>query len=130
MKNNKLVTSLSRTANTVGLKIKKHSPELLMLGGVIGVGVSTVLACKATLKVTEVLEGAKETIDVIHQTVEIKDIEAEDGTIVTYTKEDATKDLAKVYISTGAELFKLYGPAVAFGTFGLTCFFSSCFSIS
>ena len=124
MKNN-LVTSLTRTVNTVGLKIKKHSPELLMIGGIVGVGVTTVMACKATLKVTEILEGAKETIDVIHQTAEIKDIEAEDGTIMTYTKEDATKDLAKVYVSTGVDLFKLYGPAIALGTLSITCICAS-----
>ena len=88
---NKVMTTLNRTVNTVGLKLKKHSPELLLIGGVVTGGIATVAACKATLKVTEILEGAKETIDVIHQTAEIKDIEAEDGTIMTYTKEDALK---------------------------------------
>ena len=124
MKNN-LVATLSRTASTVGLKIKKHSPELLMIGGIVGVGVTTVMACKATLKVTDILEGAKETIDVIHQTAEIKDIEAEDGTMMHYSKEDATKDLAKVYISTGVDLAKLYGPSIALGTLSITCICAS-----
>ena len=120
-----MMTKLNRTVNTVGLKLKKHSPELLLIGGVVTGGIATIAACKATLKVTDILEGAKETIDVIHQTAEIRDIEAEDGSIMTYTKEDATKDLVKVYASTGLELAKLYGPSIALGTISVSCLFAS-----
>lgn len=122
---NKVMTKLSRTVNTVGLKLKKHSPELLLIGGVVTGGIATVAACKATLKLTEILEGAKETIDIIRQTAEIKDVEAEDSSIMTYTKEDATKDLVKVYASTGLELAKLYGPSIALGTISVSCLFAS-----
>ena len=124
MKNN-IMNSVSRGLNTVSFQLKKHSPELLMIGGIVAGGVAAVAACKATLKVTDILEGAKETIDVIHQTAEIKDIEAEDGSIMTYTKEDATKDLVKVYGSTGIDLLKLYGPAIALGTISVTCILAS-----
>lgn len=124
MKNN-LLTNLNRAINTVGMKAKKHSPELLMGFGIVCGGVATVMACKATLKVNDILENAKDTIDVIHQTEELKEIETKDNRIVQYTKEDATKDLVKVYASTGLELVKLYGPSVALGTLATTCIFAS-----
>ena len=43
---------------------------LLVVGGICGVAVSTVLACKATLKVNEVLEEAKQNIDNVHKALE------------------------------------------------------------
>ena len=122
---NKLLSGLNRAVNTVGMKAKKYSPELLMGVGLVCGGVATVMACKATLKVNEVLENAKDTIDLIHQTEELKEIETKDDRVVQYTKEDATKDLVKVYASTGIELAKLYGPSIALGTVSLTCIFAS-----
>ena len=124
MKNNIMVT-LSKGLNKVQFEVKKHAPELLMIGGFVSGGVAVVAACKATLKVTDILESAKETIDVIHETAKIEDIEAKDGTIMHYSKEDETKDLIKVYATTGLELAKVYGPSIAMGTISAACFLAS-----
>lgn len=46
--------------------LKKHSPELCLIGGIIGFGITIVLACKATTRVEEVLdeyEAAKAKIE-------------------------------------------------------------------
>ena len=48
--------NLTRGLNRLGLKLKKHSPEILMVTGTIGVVTSAVMACKATLKVNDILE--------------------------------------------------------------------------
>lgn len=40
--------------------LKKHSPELCLIGGIIGFGVTIVLACKATTRVEEVLDQYEE----------------------------------------------------------------------
>ena len=53
-----MMSNLSRTFTRAGLKLKKHSPEILLVTGVVGVVTSSVMACKATLKVTEVIDGA------------------------------------------------------------------------
>ena len=34
---NDILTSVNRTAHKVGLKVKKHSPEILVVVGVVGV---------------------------------------------------------------------------------------------
>lgn len=125
-----LVNKVSRSVNKIGLKLKKHSPEILITVGVVGTVASVVLACKATLKVNEVLEEAKETIDVIHntaETYEVKSADADDvvaGEIV-YTKEDANKDLLIVYAQTGWKLTKLYAPSVAVGALSIGCMLAS-----
>ncbi len=48
--------SVSRTVARQLLTAQKHSPRILFVAGIGGVVVSTVLACKATLKVEETLQ--------------------------------------------------------------------------
>ena len=67
MKNNALLTKVSGPIKKIGFKVKKHSPEILILTGVTGMVVSTVLACKATTKVGEIFDKAKEDIEIINQ---------------------------------------------------------------
>ena len=49
------MSKLKAISRTVMFTAKKYSPEILLGLGIVGVGVSTVLACKATLEVDVVL---------------------------------------------------------------------------
>lgn len=119
MSKNKLATSITSSLSKVGFKIKKHSPEILVVGGVIGVVGSAVLACRATTKVSEILDKTKEEVKTIHEVAENPEF-AED-----YTVEDSKKDLAIVYTKTGMELVKLYAPSVILGALSITCIIAS-----
>ena len=66
----KLPESVTRAIHKAGFQLKQHSPEILVVTGVVGTVVSTVLACKATTKVNFVLEETKEKVDIIHEGVE------------------------------------------------------------
>lgn len=116
-----LANKFTRSVNKIGFKIKKHSPEILVVAGVVGTVASVVMACKATLKVNEVLEEAKDTIEVIHNTEEQYAVADDTEEVAVYTKEDARKDLTIVYAQTGWKLTKLYGPAVITGVLGIGC---------
>ena len=52
----KLPESATRAIGKAGLQIKKHSPEILVVAGVVGTVVSAVMACKATTKLHDVLD--------------------------------------------------------------------------
>lgn len=119
---NELMNNVTRSLHKVGFKIKKHSPELLIVAGVVGTVTSAVMACKATLKVNDILDEAKETVDKIHEGVEQQKHTA-DG--VEYTQEVANQDLAIVYVQTGWKFIKLYGPAVALGVASVGCMLAS-----
>lgn len=110
-----IMNKASRLVNKAGLKIRKHSPEILMVAGIAGTVASTVMACKATTKVSKILEETKETIDIIHDGMEKGNVSG-----VEYTQEDGKKDLTIVYAQTGVKLLKLYGPALALGTLSIT----------
>lgn len=117
-----LVEKVSRSVHKVGFKFKKHSPEILAVAGVVGIVTSTVMACKATTKVNDIVDEAKETIDKIHDSVG-KGLHTSDGE--EYTEEVANKDLAIVYVQTGWKFAKLYGPAVALGVASIGCMVGS-----
>ena len=46
--------NISKTFNKAVFLTKKHSPEILMITGVVGIITSGVMACKATLKVNDI----------------------------------------------------------------------------
>ena len=106
------LTKAGRLVSKAGLQIKKHSPEILMVAGVVGTVTSTVLACKATTKISGILETKNNTIKCIHEALENKNIE--------YTEEDSKKDLTITYAKTGVDLVKLYAPAAVLGALSIT----------
>ena len=117
-----IMASVSRSLYKVGFKLKKHSPEILIVTGVIGIVTSTVMACKATTKVNDIVDETKDMVDKIHDAVENKK-HTSDGE--EYTQEVANKDLTIVYAQTGLKFVKLYGPAVAIGIASIGCIIGS-----
>ena len=120
--NTEIVSKMTRSLHKVGFKFKKHSPEILVTVGVVGAVASAVMACKATLKVNEIMDETKETIEDIHYCVG-KGLKTSDGE--EYTQEVANKELAITYVQTGWKLVKLYGPSVALGAASIGCMVGS-----
>jgi hypothetical protein len=98
-----------------GLVLKKYSPEILTAAGVIGTVGSTVLACKATLKVEDILDEAKKKSNLINA-VHDGEIEVD----AEYTDKDYSKDLIVNRTQTVVKLIKLYGPAISLGVLSIT----------
>lgn len=98
-----------------GLFLKKYSPEILTAAGVIGTVGSTVLACKATLKVEDILDEAKKKSNLINA-VHNGEIEVD----AEYTDKDYSKDLLVNRTQTAVKLIKLYGPAISLGVLSIT----------
>lgn len=118
---NAIVKSAGTAANKIGFQLKKHSPEILVVGGVIGMVGAAVMACKATPKAIKVLEESKDKIEKINEAktlVEKGDVSEED-----YSKEDHTKDLIGEYIRMGFGLAKTYAPAVIVGGLSIAAIF-------
>ena len=108
--------TLIRTTNKIGLILKKNSPKILMGVGIAGSVVSTVLACKATLKVKDILDEKNETVEQIHNCVEDETLD--------YNEEDKKKDLTILYAQTGVKLAKLYLPSIALGALSIASIIS------
>lgn len=125
---NNVTASVKGAFYDVSFKIKKHSPEILVVSGVVGTVASAVLACKATTKVNFVLEETKRKVDIVHNGMENGEVlgilENGETGMVPYSQEDGTKDLVIVYANTGFKLAKLYAPSIILGTVSLAAILS------
>ncbi|MGN1370910.1 MAG: DUF6353 family protein [Candidatus Coprovivens sp.] len=115
----KINDNLKLKANRFGLKVKKYSPEILIVAGTVGVVASAIMACKATTKVNDILEDAKENIE------KINEVKSDPTFSDNYSEEDAKKDLVITYTQTAVKLVKLYTPSIILGTASLTCIITS-----
>lgn len=120
MKKNILV-NFNRTINKTMFKVKKHSPEILVITGVIGVVASAVMACKATTKISKISDEHKKQIDELHLALERGETKAGES----YDVEDSKKDLTIIYAQTGLKYVKLYAPSVVLGALSITAIISS-----
>lgn len=82
MKKNEIIAKVTSAVNTATIKVKKHSPEILIVAGVVGTVASAVMACKATTKLSTVLEEHKKDVDAVHECSENEEIKAD------YSQED------------------------------------------
>ena len=106
-------------ASTAICAVKKNSPTLLIIGGVvtaIGSGVGLVVA---TTKLSPVVEEAKRNLDTIHKCTENPEHKED------YTERDIKHDTTIVYAKAAKEVVKLYSIPVSLGVLSLVSFLSS-----
>lgn len=104
---------LTRTVSRQILHAKKNSPHILFATGVVGVVTSTVLACRATLKLEKELDEIKHDF---HDVKVLKENNLPENSLLRKQYEQAYfRDLTKVYAKTAFRMGRLYGPAVVVG---------------
>lgn len=102
-----LSEALTRSVGRQSLRLKTHAPKLLFGSGVVGMVGSTVLACRSTLRLQEVLDSIE---------LDIKAVEAtQKHHPEQYSERDEQHDKVLIYVRSGAKLAKLYGPSVGLG---------------
>ena len=114
MKNLAIVNKFNDAFGKVGFKVKKHSPEILVVTGIVGVVASAVMACKATMSLNPILDEARADIETIHNNVENPSLP------VPVDPNETKKELAKVYLNTAVDITKLYAPSVILGGLSIT----------
>lgn len=96
--------AIGRRVARTNLLAQKNSPGFLLGAGVVGMVGTTVLACRATLKVHALKEEAKQNLE-LARTLKHDD----------YSETDRQKDISLVYIQTSVKVARLYAPAVILG---------------
>lgn len=123
-----LMANMTRKFNRVGLHVRKHSPEILLVTGLVSGAAALVSACRATTKLEAVLNETKNNVEQVRECAAAGEItvrEGEELRVVEYTEEDAKKDLTIFYTKGALNVGKLYAPAIGFGTIALTCILAS-----
>ena len=100
-----IFNSIATTFKGIAASAKQHSPEILIVGGIIG-GIGTVvLACRATLKADEAIKEAKSGLEKVAECQNTMTPEE-------YTEEDAEKDPRTIYIQTAVKGAGHHLPAI------------------
>lgn len=100
-------TGISRFANSAIFSGRKHSPAILFGVGMVGFVGTTILACKATLKVEQIIETAEKDLSDVQIGLDMKRSD--------YTDDEAKHDKIVIYTRTTVALAKLYAPAIGVG---------------
>lgn len=100
---------LVRKTSRLALRVSKHSPEILLGVGIVGGIGATVLACRATLHLDEVLTTHEETMS------QINEVASKPEEYPDYTPEKVTRDKYVTTVKTVVAIGKLYAPAVIVG---------------
>ena len=80
-------------------KMKRNSPTIMIVFGVVGVTAGTIVACRATTKLTPIIEDFHDRMD------EIRVADSEQSNDIT------KRETVVAYAETGAKLAKLYAPS-------------------
>lgn len=104
-----LVASLGRQS----LVLQKNAPTILFGTGVVSMIGSTVLACRATLKMDDILEETQTEVK------RAKETELKHRETGRYTEEDRIQDTRILYVKAGFVIAKEYAPAVIIGAAGI-----------
>lgn len=96
---------VTRAIGRKSLVLRKNSPNVFFAAGVVGVVASTVMACRATLKLSETLDEIKKDVDNVNEIVPITE-----GDVVSLRK-----DKIYVYGKASLQVVRLYGPSILVG---------------
>lgn len=108
--------TLRKSFKKAQLTVKKHSPEILMVAGVIGTVAGAVMACKETLELEDVLDECKQ---------EKMELEEQYAMCEEYSEDALKKDKVKLTIKQAAKIVKLYAPSVIMEATSIGVIFAS-----
>lgn len=112
--------AIARKVAQQSLLASENSPKILFVGGVVGMVGSTVLACRSTLKLSDVLERIEDDQRKVHQAKEIVSAEDYQGD-ATYPDNEVRKDLTIIAVRGVGNVVKLYAPSVLLGAASIAC---------
>lgn len=115
-----LTSSVTRKVGRQMLTVKSHSPVILLGAGAVGMVTTVVLASKATLKMSEILDEAEALDNKVEEAGEKAQAAG-----LSYTDEDKRKDRLTVRVKTAIKIAKLYAPTIIIGGASLACFVGS-----
>lgn len=108
--------TLRKSFKKAQLTVRKHSPEILMVAGVIGTVAGAVMACKETLELEDVLDECKQ---------EKMELEEQYATCEQYSEDALKKDQVKLTLKQAAKIVKLYAPSVIMEVTSIGVIFAS-----
>lgn len=121
----KLPVKVTNTVGNVKLGLIKHSPEIAIGAGIIGFVGTVILACKETVKASDVIDEFKKDKEDIKQVMELyeQDNLPDD---VEYDERDYKHDIVVAHAKCAWALFRCYAPAITVGALSIASILTGC----
>lgn len=100
-----------KKAVQTGLTLRKYSPQIALVGGVIGFGATTYLSGRAALKAQPVVAETKHLL----REAQMAKLEAAKDETSLYDEKAYRRDIAMAYTYAFKDLAKVYAPVIAVG---------------
>lgn len=101
---------ISKAFGSKTLSMKQNSPHIFFVGGLLGSVVSTVLACRATLKLEKTVDEIRNDL------LTVKQLGDEAKVTGDYDEREYYQNMVVVYARSSVKIGKLYGPSVIVGS--------------
>lgn len=101
----------TRALGSTEFFLRKNAPTILTGAGVAGFIATTALTIRATNKANDILPVISDEVSMV------KDRDVTER----FTKQEKTKELAKVYVTSSLRLAKVYGPVFLVGSASIAC---------
>lgn len=106
-----LATRVSQKVGSQVVTAQKNSPVLLFGLGAVGITTTVVLACRATLKMSDILEEGQERLSRVGEV---------DADVEPLTEKQISKAKSKIKLQIALEVVKEYAPSVLVGAISLS----------
>jgi len=106
--------AIVKVFSKVSLTLRKHSPEILVVSGTIGLIAAGILACKETTKLDKVLaEGEARENELAEKINKVDDFK-ESGAVAedSYTERDEKIEVTRMWAQNAFSVAKLYAPSI------------------
>lgn len=113
---NKVFNKITSAFGKMGLKLKVHSPEILVITGVVGLVGAAVAACTATTKVSKIVDEREKQLD---EVAHAKSMQPDE-----YSDDDARRDEIIINAKTALKFARVYAPAFAIATASIVMIFA------
>lgn len=116
-----ILNTVVRYGTKLGVKIAKHSPDILVGVGIAAMGTSVVHACLVTsTKAEEIVEAHEKRIQTIEKAVDISK-HGGDEFSGKFTEQDERRELAVAYTKTVGDIIKNYWAPITEFAVGAIC---------
>jgi hypothetical protein len=105
--------SVGRSVAGLVLRGRKNSPTILFGAGIVSMVGSTVLACRATLKLEDVIDTMDNDLTAAKN---VRESHPEQ-----YSENDRKGDVAIIYTRSMTKIARLYAPSIVLGGVGVAC---------
>ena len=117
-----LLASIKTVANSASFMLKKRAPEILVVLGVAGSITSTVLACKATLNLEDIIDDTKDNLDKAKK-LHNGELKLKEG--ASFDDNEYNKFVAQTYAGCAGRLLRIYAPSIVLGGLSIASFVTS-----